>query len=384
MPLNRIFVIPLFFQALSVVFPFIYLKLAYTQGIYQALSSELIQAIVGFSIVAIDFSASTFLAKKQMYLCKKGAVLTVISGRLLVSFLVFIIGALIVSSSDEYSTSTNIISLFLILFSISVDPSWINVGRGKVWFPAFVSFARFLTASILILLNIDAVLSLALSYFLLSIILLFYFRNEVFKSFTVKFTLYTRILKNYFVPTISEALTAAFSRLDVFFAVMLLRPGEALTYTLIRKIIIGFQSLAQSGSKHIYLSAGTNNFEFVKNQFRLLCYSLFVLSIPVCMLVSIFLFDQLFSVNLVISVSIMSLLIIITYYKTLYQFAYLYAVRRFKIDIACASLSFVFFIVGFAILYFLNLRTLEFFSSLRLLTDFIYILFAVIFIRVKK
>lgn len=383
MLISRMFAIPLVFQALSVIFPFVYLKLAYNQGLYQALSSELIQAIVGFGLVAIDFSAATFLAKKQRFLSIKGAVLTIISGRIVFSIAVFFVGCVIIHFSGGYSSYTNLLSFFLILFSISIDPTWIMVGRGKVWFPSFVSIIRFSLASVFIICDIDAVLSLGLSYFLSSISLILYFRFDIFNSARVKFGLYTRIIKNYYIPTLSEALTATFSRLDVFFAVIILTPQDALTYTLTRKIIIGFQSLAQSGSKYIYLYAGDSGFSDIRKNFKILCYLLFFVSIPVSIFVSVFLFQQDFNFNIIFSVVIMSFLVLATYYKTLYQFAYLYAARRFNIDIVCALFSCFSFLLLSSVLYFSNYGEPYLFASIRVFVDFSYIFLAFYLLRVR-
>lgn len=370
-------------QGLSIIFPFIYLKLAYEQGLYQALSSEMLLSIAGFTLVAIDFSASTFLAKKYNLLCSKGAALSIFAGRLIFSLIAFIFGFSAIYISSNYLSLTNVFSLLLLLISSAFDPTWIMIGKGKVWFPSFVSILRFFSASILVLSGVNAALAIGLSYIAISFILIYFVREQVFNNVEVRIKLYLRIIRNYYIPTISEAFTAIFTRLDVFLAVLVLSAEQAITYVLVRKLAIGFQSLAQSGSKHIYLRHGTVNFDSVKRDFNLICLLVFSISIPSSILFLMLFFSWSVNLELFFQVLIMLLLILATYYKTVIQYECFFVNRMFDFDFYLSFISALMFILVSVALYFFNIESLTCFIIARVLVDFLYIILAGFVVRFR-
>jgi len=379
--INRILAVPFIFQALSIIAPFIYLKLAYEQGVHQALTSEFIQSIVGFGIVAIDFSASTFLAKKQKRLISKGALSTIVAGRFFFATFIFFVGIACLHLSNSNLTSLTAISFFMILLAVVIEPSWIFIGKGALWVPPCLAFFRFSLASILILFQFEAVLSLGFGYLIGSVIFILPICRQLNITLPLKFRLYRRILRSYFLPTIAEGVTSIFSRLDVMFAIMVLQPSHAFIYTATRKVIVGFQSVAQSGSKAIFLYRHDDSYDKIKSNYRLLCYTLFLTSIPITLFFLMFAFGIIFSLDLLLTIMSLSMLLLVSYYKTVLQLGGLYIERKFGMDLTATILSCLFFVLCSAIQGYLELDSSFLFAISRVLADLIYIVVAFYLLR---
>lgn len=365
---------PALMQIMALISPFFYLRAALGHGPEAAVQGEALLSIVGFAAIGIDFSASTFLAKSQARLLRSGALLSILVGRLTIAGALLLV-YLMLSTGNESGWQV-LVSLAFMLVGIVFDPSWIYIGRGHLWISAAIGTFRFGVAALLTLAGLQPVLALAIA-FICSSILFLSFAGVGIRAFgRISWGLCLRLARQYYKPTITEGVTAAYSRLDVALAAVLLPPSEALLYLVSRKLIIGLQSVAFSGARIFYLEREIQVLKTLKRALFQNTILMYFFGVPFSVVVAIHWFNIQLSYALVATIALLSMLLLMGYNKILLQFGCLYVHRRFWSDFMYSFASMFGFLLLLLLFMQLNARTAFCFAFARVFADVIYLAIA--------
>lgn len=356
--------------------PFFYLRAALGHGTADTVQGEAILSIVGFAAVAIDFSASTFLARSQARLLRSGALLSILVGRLSIAGILLLFSIAFIASIGASWQDSSLIALFCMLLGLALDPSWIYIGRGHLWIPAAIGAVRYGAAALLTASGMQPVLALAVSFLSSSLFFVLFSGIRLYHFARISHRLFFRILRRYYKPTITESITAVFSRLDVAVAAALLQPSEALIYAVSRKLIVGLQSVAFSGARIFYLERDLGVLKVLRR--TLLKYTLltFFLGLPLSIVVATFWFNLPMSIELWGTLALLSILIFLGYKKTLIQFGHLYVHRKFSSDLLYSVVSMFVFAALCSLLAKFGSHSAIAFALVRIVPDALYTIMA--------
>jgi hypothetical protein len=331
---------------------------------------------VGFAAIAIDFSASTFLARTQSRLLNSGALTTILLGRLAVASILLICSVVFLAVTGNSPLDGFAVSLVAMLLGIVADPSWIYIGRGHLWVPAIIATIRFGAAALLTLTGMLPILSLAIAFLFSSLFFLALARLKLSFFGRFKWHLCIRLARRYYMPTLTEGLTAVFSRLDVAIAVAVLPTQDALIYAVIRKLIVGLQSVAFSGARFFYLERDPKALQSLQR--ALLKNTLLILAggLPVSLVVAVWWFNLPLDTSVVSTLALLAIIVLLGYKKTLVQFGQLYVHRRFSSDLLFSAVSMLSFAALCALLAQSDSPSVIAFASIRVAADVIYLVMA--------
>jgi hypothetical protein len=363
-------------QCLAMAAPFFYLRAAIGHSRNAAVEGESILSIVGFAAIAIDFSASTFLARTQSRLLNSGALTTILLGRLAVASILLICSVVFLAVTGNSPLDGFAVSLVAMLLGIVADPSWIYIGRGHLWVPAIIATIRFGAAALLTLTGMLPILSLAIAFLFSSLFFLALARLKLSFFGRFKWHLCIRLARRYYMPTLTEGLTAVFSRLDVAIAVAVLPTQDALIYAVIRKLIVGLQSVAFSGARFFYLERDPKALQSLQR--ALLKNTLLILAggLPVSLVVAVWWFNLPLDTSVVSTLALLAIIVLLGYKKTLVQFGQLYVHRRFSSDLLFSAVSMLSFAALCALLAQSDSPSVIAFASIRVAADVIYLVMA--------
>jgi hypothetical protein len=363
-------------QCLAMAAPFFYLRAAIGHSRNAAVEGESILSIVGFAAIAIDFSASTFLARTQSRLLNSGALTTILLGRLAVASILLICSVVFLAVTGNSPLDGFAVSLVAMLLGIGADPSWIYIGRGHLWVPAIIATIRFGAAALLTLTGMLPILSLAIAFLFSSLFFLALARLKLSFFGRFKWHLCIRLARRYYMPTLTEGLTAVFSRLDVAIAVAVLPTQDALIYAVIRKLIVGLQSVAFSGARFFYLERDPKALQSLQR--ALLKNTLLILAggLPVSLVVAVWWFNLPLDTSVVSTLALLAIIVLLGYKKTLVQFGQLYVHRRFSSDLLFSAVSMLSFAALCALLAQSDSPSVIAFASIRVAADVIYLVMA--------
>jgi hypothetical protein len=363
-------------QCLAMAAPFFYLRAAIGHSRNAAVEGESILSIVGFAAIAIDFSASTFLARTQSRLLNSGALTTILLGRLAVASILLICSVVFLAVTGNSPLDGFAVSLVAMLLGIVADPSWIYSGRGHLWVPAIIATIRFGAAALLTLTGMLPILSLAIAFLFSSLFFLALARLKLSFFGRFKWHLCIRLARRYYMPTLTEGLTAVFSRLDVAIAVAVLPTQDALIYAVIRKLIVGLQSVAFSGARFFYLERDPKALQSLQR--ALLKNTLLILAggLPVSLVVAVWWFNLPLDTSVVSTLALLAIIVLLGYKKTLVQFGQLYVHRRFSSDLLFSAVSMLSFAALCALLAQSDSPSVIAFASIRVAADVIYLVMA--------
>jgi len=376
MILNRQLFWPALMQCLAMAAPFFYLRAAIAHSPNAAVEGESILSIAGFAAIAIDFSASTFLARTQARLLNSGALTTILLGRFAVASILFFCSIAFLAVTGDSPFIGVIISLVAMLLGIVADPSWIYIGRGHLWIPAIIATIRFGVAAVLTLAGMLPILSLAIAFLISSLFFLALARLKLRFFGRFKWQLCIRLARRYYIPTLTEGLTAVFSRLDVAIAVAILPTQDALIYAVIRKLIVGLQSVAFSGARFFYLERDPNVLQSLQR--ALLKNTLLIMAggLPLSLVVAVWWFNLPLKASVVSTLMLLAIIVLLGYRKTLVQFGHLYVHRRFSSDLLFSAVSMLGFAALCALLAQKDSPSVIAFASIRVAADLIYLAMA--------
>jgi hypothetical protein len=376
MILDRRLFWPALMQCLAMAAPFFYLRAAIGHSRNAAVEGESILSIVGFAAIAIDFSASTFLARTQSRLLNSGALTTILLGRLAVASILLICSVVFLAVTGNSPLDGFAVSLVAMLLGIVADPSWIYIGRGHLWVPAIIATIRFGAAALLTLTGMLPILSLAIAFLFSSLFFLALARLKLSFFGRFKWHLCIRLARRYYMPTLTEGLTAVFSRLDVAIAVAVLPTQDALIYAVIRKLIVGLQSVAFSGARFFYLERDPKALQSLQR--ALLKNTLLILAggLPVSLVVAVWWFNLPLDTSVVSTLALLAIIVLLGYKKTLVQFGQLYVHRRFSSDLLFSAVSMLSFAALCALLAQSDSPSVIAFASIRVAADVIYLVMA--------
>lgn len=367
---------PAFMQIFALLAPFFYLRAAIGHGSAATIQGETVLSIVGFAAIAIDFSASTFLAKSQARLLRSGALSSILVGRLsIASILLLVYIVFRVGTGDSWQNSI-LVPLVCMLLGLILDPSWIYIGRGHLWIPAAIGIVRYGSAALLTICGIQPTMALAASFFSSSFLFLFISGIRLGHFTRVSPQLFYQILRRYYNPTLTESITAVFSRLDVAVAAALLPPSDALVYIVSRKLILGLQSIAFSSARIFYLER--DDCELIALRRALMKHTLltFTFGFPLSIFIAVSWFNLKVNDELFGTLAILSMLLFLGYIKILTQFGHLYVHQKFLSDLLYSLAALLSFICASWYLFVINNTTAIAFAFARIVPDAVYIIMA--------
>lgn len=378
------FLLPIFFQVSAIIVPFLYLHFALRQGQEKALDGEVLLSFLGFAAIAIDYSASTFIARLQARLLRAGGYATILVGRLVVALLTLSLCALISVGVGSTLSVINIAAFCAGFLAIALDPSWIFIGRGNLWTPAALTTLRFAIATALTSEGFPPILGIGLGFLLGSVIFMIHGFRWIRLTPVVRPRLFLGILKRLFLPTTTDLTTALFSRLDVAVASILLPVDQALMYTICRKLILGLQSVTFSSVRVLYIEK--NKARRTENEAALLRLSLLstAASPPLCSIAIYYFMDFSFTPTLILVIIILSSLIMIGYFKNILQFAILYRNGLFLYDFLATQVAAISFGLMTLTLYVAHQQSAIIFAIIRVTTEIVYLATARIWTPIRQ
>jgi hypothetical protein len=262
------------------------------------------------------------------------------------------------------------------LLGLVFDPSWIYIGKRKLWIPAAIVSIRFGLAALLTSVGAQPVMALAISYLSSSLFFLSISGIRANDLDNIRTSIFIRILKRYYTPTLTEGVTAVFSRLDIAIAALLLQPSEALIYAVSRKLMLGINSVLFSSARIFYLERDANHLYVLQRRLTQYTWLAFVFSLPVSIFFIKFWFNLQIDFELIVTLLSLSMLILLGHKKILMQFGFFYVNQKFSMDLIYSVVSLLSFLSLLVILTFFDLNTAFTFSIARLMPDFLYVFLA--------
>lgn len=372
--IDKRLLLPSLIQLFALATPFVYLRAAMLHGTEATMLGEALLSIIGFSVVLVDFSSTTFLARNQDWLIRKGALASIVAGRVMIAATISVPIFLVVYLFDgDWKLSTYLALSGMLLGSV-LDPSWIYVGKGYLWFPSALGTMRFGIATILTLNGSPPVIALSISYLSSSIIAVLFsgIRNDHIK--VIRLSIVKRIARQNYKPTLTEGLTAIFSRLDIAIATALLPVEQALIYAVSRKLTMGLLSIAYSGARIFYLERNEKEISKLKSSLKLLGILAAIIGLPLSILMARFWFDLTIDLDLVATITLFTTLIFLGNKKIVIQFSHLYAKKHLSADFFFTLVSVIIFFAAIALLTSQSFTNATYFAAARLLPDIIYIM----------
>lgn len=384
MTMDRRILLPATAQILALVAPFLYLRVVVVNhGAASALSSELILSMAGFFAIAVDWSSMTFLSRTQARLLRGGAYFSILAAKLLVALVLFAAAAVFLYSAPTSNGPSLVGIIAVVLLAIAIDPSWIHVGRGLVWVPPALSAFRFVCATLLSMWGIDPILALALSFCLGSVIFLLPVMRQLAWPGRLSWRLPVRVARRYYLPTFTDLLTAAFSRLDVALAAFLLSTDQALSYAVSRKLIVGLMSIAFSSSRLFYLERDAARLQSLKRSLVKTCTLIVLIGVPCAYVAATKVFLVPGGFGLQLTLGCLAMLIPLGYAKTIIQFSYLYQSGRYGSNFAYSVMSLSVFVLSILIMAISGFDSVVLFSLIRVSADATYVTVALISQRIR-
>jgi hypothetical protein len=366
--------IPAATQVLALLAPFVYLRTVVVgHSAEAAVQSELVLSVATFCAIAIDWSSTTFLSRTQGRLLRSGAFFSILAGKLISALALLGLLALLFTTTRALHEADLLLIGLLMLMAIALDPSWIHVGRGSVWVPPALGAFRFFAATALTHWLHDPVMALAWAYALGSVAFLWPVAGQVTWPGRISLRLPTRVMRRYAKPTVTDLLTAGFSRLDVALAAMLLDVQQALVYAVARKLVVGLQSVAFSGARLFYLERDAQKLAALTRSLRVSSTAILLVGIPIAYLVATTWFQVPSDLTLQLTLAFLGLLLPLGYFKTLIQFSGLYRSGSYSADLAYTVLSVMAFAGAAALFALTDMRSAAVFALVRLSADLTYV-----------
>ena len=384
MIVDRRILLPAIAQILALVTPFVYLQtLVVGHGSEIAVASELILSLTGFFAIVVDWSSTTFLSRSQARLLRSGAYFSILVSKLLAAFVLMAFGVafLTATTSNEPTCAGHIA---MVMIGIALDPSWIYVGRGLLWVPPALGACRFGGATVLSLWGLDPILALALSFFLSSVVFLLPVVHQLAWPARLSLRLPARIVRRYYVPTLTEFLTAAFSRLDVAVAATLLNTEQALIYAVSRKLILGLLSVTFSSARLFYLERNRAKLLSLKLSLKKTSILTMLIGGPCAYILAAQVFLVPSEYGLLLTLGCFVLLFPLGYLKILIQFTYLYQSGRYVAHLAFTAASLTVFVLGCGAIGIAGWDSAVLLALVRVSADATYVVTTTIVLRAKN
>ena len=384
MIVDRRILLPAIAQVLALITPFVYLRTVVVgHGVEIAVASELILSITGFFTIVVDWSSTTFLSRSQARLLSSGAYFSILVSKLAAAFVLLACGVAFLTATTPHAHAyTGYIAMVMI--GIALDPSWIYVGRGLLWVPPALGACRFGSATVPCLWGVDPILALALSFFLSSVIFLLPIVRQLVWPARLSLRLPARIVRRYYVPTITEFLTAAFSRLDTAVAAILLNTDQALMYAVSRKLTLGLLSVTFSSARLFYLERNRAKLLSLKLSMKRTAAVTMLVGVPCAYVLAAQVFLVPGEYGLILTLGCLALLFPLGYLKTLIQFTCLYQGRRYGDHLAFTAASLAVFVLGCGVIGIVGWDSAVLLALLRVTADAAYVLIATIVLRAQK
>jgi hypothetical protein len=367
-------------QSLALLGPFLYLGLVLSRhGSATALMSEVVLSLVAFYAIVIDWSSSTFLARTQRSLLASGAYFSLVAAKLGIA--VFLVVVTIIARPvvcAELDLRTTACAFGMILVGVALDPSWVFVGRKQVWVPQAVSACRFLMGAALATCGVSPILGLAAAFPATSLALILLLRHDLRWPRRVSWRLCYAVIRRYRVPTLTECLTAGFTRLDVAAAARVLRPEAALTYAVCRKLVVGLLSVAFASTRLLYLERDRRRIEQLTQSLVAAMAAAFFVGGVAAYATATLVFRVPSGWALASTLALLLFLLPVGYLKNRIQFAFLFRRRQFAFDLALNVGSAVTYGAACAVAFAFAAREANLLSLARLSADAFYVSAALI------
>lgn len=373
--LDKVLLIPTAFQIATGLAPLLFLKILFSNFPDQTvIRVEQLFAITIFCSVVINWSSNLFLARIYSRLLSSGSYLTILFNR----FLLSIICSIFIILLSEFlnlipSEETFLYACFIIFIAQILDPSWIYIGKKKLYIPQLQIIVQYSLATTLLLLSYDPIKSIAFSWLVSSIIFLMPVVKEI-KIYRISLSLSRRIFRRFLLPTSSEIGTSLFSKLDVLYVASILSPQTAVIYIILRKHVLALQSVLFAALRLLYIETNSARLvSFNKGfQFYIILGVIFG-SVAIYFSITSF-FGRELDFEALGALLIFILGVPIGYIKNRAQFQSIYKRGLFQLDLSLTVSAFLIYVINLFIITNFGPKFLILMVVIRISCDLTYLL----------